>query len=173
MDSITLDKNISEGRFPRYQRWRLEASEPVTQASFLVAISPRRDQVQSAEDAILLPQGGGIRLGPSLRSALGVECECECLLWDATSHCITAMGLRSLRHNAHQLAFDTPVDIEYNTVTGEGKIYAQGVLQPQHMLGYSIRHWRPVAEQGWKTHNSHRASFVKSDNSSRKEGHKA
>jgi hypothetical protein len=169
----TGQEPISEGRFPRYQRWRLAAEGPVVQGSFLVAISPRRDQVQSAEGAILLPHGGGIRLGPDLRSALGVECECECLLWNETMHCVTAMGLRSLRHNAHQLAFEVPVDIEYNAVTGEGEIYAQGVLQPQHLSGFSIGPWRPVAEEGWKTHNSHRASFVKSDNSSRKEEQKA
>ena len=35
-------EDIREGRFPRYRRWRLEAIEPVTQGSFLFALSPRR-----------------------------------------------------------------------------------------------------------------------------------
>ncbi len=30
----------------------------------------------------LLPESGGIRLGYGVLKALGVECECECLMWD-------------------------------------------------------------------------------------------
>ncbi len=78
-------EDISEGRFPRYKRWRLEATEPVTQGSFLVALSPQNGQVRYAEGMILLPESGGIRLGYGLLTALGVECNCECLMWDGPS----------------------------------------------------------------------------------------
>jgi hypothetical protein len=157
----TGQEPISEGRFPRYQRWRLAAEEPVAQGSFLVAINPRRDQVRYAEGAILLPNGGGIRFGSHALRAPSVECECECLLRDETTQRITAMGLRSLRHNGSAMTFDTPVDVEYNTVSGEGSIYAQGALQPQLAQGFHVEAWKPVGEESWKTHNSSRASFAK------------
>jgi hypothetical protein len=157
----TGQEDISEGRFPHYQRWRLEAPEPVTQGSFLVALSPRRDQVRYAEGAILLPEGGGIRFGYGALEALGVQCYCECLLWDEGTRRIRAMGARSLRHGLSELTFATPGDIEYSTSTGEGTIYAQGDLQPESAHGFQLGPWRPVADEGWKTHNRNRVSFFK------------
>ncbi len=169
----TGQEPLSEGRFPHYQRWRLAAAEPVAQGSFLLAISPRRDQVQYADGTIHLPHDGGIRLGSTALGVLGVECDCECLLWDEAVQCFTGMGLRSLRHNGHELTFDVPVDVEYNAVTGKGEIYAQGVLHPQPVHGFDVGPWTPVGEEGWKTHNSSRASFKKIENTGRKVEDKA
>lgn len=152
-------EDISEGRFPRYRRWRLEAPEPVTLGSFSFAISPRRDQVQYKDGAILLPEGGGIRLGSGDLAAFGVNCECECLLWDESTHSITAMGARSLRHQECQMLFDVAVDIEYNTETGEGTLYTQGNFQPAQVQGFSVEMCKPVGEESWKTHNSTRTLF--------------
>lgn len=164
----TGHEDISEGRFPRYQRWRLEATEPVTQGSFLVALSPRRGQVRYAEGAILLPEAGGIRLGYGVLKALGVECECECLLWDAATRRLTAMGLRSLWHGNGQLTFAAPVEVEYSADSGEGTIYAQGTRQPENRRGFELGPWTPAGDESWKTHNRNRASFRKAQKKSGK-----
>ena len=154
-------EDISEGRFPRYRRWRLEATAPVAQGSFLFVLSPRLGQVRYAEGAILLPESGGIRLGYGVLKALGVECQCECIMWDETSGRLTAMGLRSLQHGNGALTFAMPVDVEYNTNTGEGAIYAQGTPRPGDSAGFELAPWAPVGDEGWKTHNRNRAPFRK------------
>ena len=167
----TGKEDISEGRFPRYQRWRLETQEPVTQGAFLFAISPRRNQVQYKGGAILLPDDGGIRLGSGEHRALGVVCECECLLWDQTTQCISAVGMRSLQDGDRRLVFDVAVDVEYKTGVGEGAIYAQRTLRPQRVQGFSVGAWEPVGEESWKTHNSSRANFRrKNDRATKVEG---
>jgi hypothetical protein len=157
----TGHEDISDGRFPRYRRWRLEATEPVAKCSFLVALSPRRGQVKLSEGTIMLPAGAGIRLGYGMLKALGVECECECLMWDEATQRLTAMGLRSLRHGNFQLTFAAPVDVEYNTTSGEGTLYAQGAPKPEQRTGFEVGPWASVGDEGWKTHNTNRASFMK------------
>jgi len=169
----TGQEDISEGRFPRYQRWRLEAAEPVAQGSFLIALTPRHGQVQYAEGEIHLPEAGGIRLGFGVMEALGVECACECLMWDAVTRRITAMGLRSLQQGAGQLNFATPVDVEYCTDTGNGTIYAQGTLRSQSDSGFELGTWSEVGEEGWKTHNKYRAPFRKAQENTGKVGDEA
>jgi hypothetical protein len=166
-------EDISEGRFPRYWRWRLEATEPVTQGSFLVALSPQSGQVRFAEDAVLLPEAGGVRFGYGTLKALGVECKCECLMWDETAGSCTVMGLRSLQHGDHKLTFANPVDVDYSVGAGEGVIYAQGTLPLHDSCGFALSDWCPVGDEGWKTHNTHRASFRKALDKREKVGDKA
>lgn len=156
----TGQEDISEGRFPRYQRWRLEATQPVTQGSFLVALSPQRGQVRYSEGVIVLPDSGRVRLGPGVLKALGVECSCECLIWDQITRCVTAMGLQSLRHGHSELTFTVPVDLEYSTDSGEGSIYGQETLLPNNS-GFELGPWVPIGDEAWKTHNQQRASFRK------------
>jgi len=166
-------EDISEGRFPRYRRWRLEVKEPVTQGSFLLALSPRPGQVRCAEGAILLPESGGIRLGYSALTALGVECKCECIMWDEVTGRLTAIGSRTLQHGNAQLTFAAPVDVEYSTITGEGTIYAQGTFQPKDSTGFELGPWAPVGDEGWKTHNNNRAPFWKAQDKAEKVGDNA
>jgi hypothetical protein len=166
-------EDIREGRFPRYRRWRLETAAPVTQASFLFALSPRPGEVRYADGAILLPESGGVRLGQGVWKALGVECKCECLMWDDASGRVTAMGLRSLQHGKGQLIFSAPVDVEYSTIAEEGAFYAQGTPRPEDNTGFELGPWLPVGDKSWKTHNSNRASFSKADDKGRKVGHEA
>lgn len=157
----TGKEDISEGRFPRYRRWRLEATEPVTHGSFLVALSPKSGLLSYSDGAIVLPESGGMRLGYGLLKAVGVECMCECLMWDEISERVTAMGLRSLQHGSAQLEFAAPVDAEYSTNTGEGTIYASGVPPTANNHGFKVGPWLPIGDEDWKTHNSHRASIRK------------
>jgi hypothetical protein len=164
-------EDIHDGHFPRYRRWRLETEAPVTQASFLFALSPRPGQVRYADGAVLLPESGGVRLGYGVWKALGVECKCECLMWDEASGRVTAMGLRSLHYGDGLLMFAAPVDVEYRTIAGEGAIYAQGTLVPEEGCGFELSPWVPVGDDGWKTHNTHRASFRKAEGKGRKVGH--
>ncbi len=166
----TGDEDISEGRFPRYKRWRLEATEAVTRGSFLVALSPGAGEVRYVEGAILLPEGGGIRLGYGALQALGAQCDCECLMWDERTQRMTAMGARSLRHGGKQMTFATPVDVEYSTNTEEGSIYAQGTLPPESVSGFDVGSWAAVGDEGWKTHNNYRASFMAEDKARKMEG---
>lgn len=160
----TGQEDISEGRFPRYQRWRLEAREPVRQGSFLLALSPQRNLVQYADRAILLPEAGGIRLGYGLLNALAVECKCECLMWDETTRRISLMGARALWHGGAELTLESPADIEYSVHSGEGTIYAQRTLPPEGTRGFEIAPAVPVADEGWKTHNTQRSSFKRVEN---------
>jgi hypothetical protein len=168
----TGKEDISEGRFPRYRRWRLEATEPVTQGSFLVALSPQPGQVRYAEGAIFLPEAGGVQFGYGTLRALGVECKCECLMWDESDGRCTAIGLRSFQHGNDKLTFVTPVDVDYCVSAGEGVIYTQTVLPPEQSYGFELGDWCPVGDEGWKTHNTQWASFRKVSGHGKKVGDK-
>ncbi|MFP5229469.1 MAG: hypothetical protein ACLGXA_17800 [Acidobacteriota bacterium] len=156
----TGKEEIGDGRFPRYNRWRLEVPDPVAEGSFLFAVSPQPGRVQFADGTVLLPDGGGARFGRGTLTALGVDCECEWLLWDEAEQRIAAMGLRSLRHGDRDFRFAAPVDIEYCLSTGAGTLYAQGSLRPDTSLGFAIGPWTPVGDDAWKTHNRYRATFA-------------
>lgn len=159
----TGTEDISEGRFPHYRRWRLEAERSVTRGSFLFTLSPRQNQVRSDAGKVVLSDGSSIQIGGKEHRALGVICQCECLMSDEPAQSITATGLHSLLHGDNEILFDAPVDLEYNAGTGEGRLYAQGTPAPMHAGGFSLRAWEPVAEDSWKTHNSHRALIVKTE----------
>ena len=169
----TGNEDIAEARFPHYRRWRLEATERVTHGSFLFGLSMRPGQVRYADGAVLLPESGGIGFGDGVWKALGVGCKCECLMWDEVSGRVIAVGLRSLQHEKGHLTFATPVDVEYSTIAGAGAIYTQGAPRPEDSTGFELGPWLPVGDEGWKTHNSNRASFRKADGKGRKAGHEA
>jgi hypothetical protein len=156
-------EDISEGRFPRYRRWRLECTETVARGSFLVALSPRRGQVSWDEGRVLLPQGGFVRMGYGVLKALDVECECECLMWDESTGQMMAMGAGWLRHGEARLSFAAPVDIVYDADAGCGTVYAQGAMRPVDQLGFEFGKWGPAGDEGWKTHNKFRADFDKAE----------
>ncbi len=153
-------EDIRDARFPRYRRWRLEVPAPVAHASFLIALSPHSGQVTCVDNAIHLSHGGVIHLHPGEHIALEVECECECLMVDETTHRISAMGLRSLRHGASHFNFLSPVDVEYDTQSELGTIYAQGTAQPQSNTGFAFGMFAPIGDEAWKTQNNFRANFT-------------
>ena len=157
----TGKEDISEGRFPRYRRWRLEACEPVKQGSFLITLGPRAGQSEYVDGSVLLPQGGGLRFGYATMAALGLECDCECLLWDEETQRITAMGLRRLRHGATGFTFTVPVDVTYNAAEGVGTVYAQGMIEPEGTAGFRFDAWAPIGDESWMTINTNRAVFTK------------
>lgn len=157
----TGQEDISEGRFPRYCRWRLEACEPVTQGSFLVTLGSRPGQTAYVDGAVVLEQGGCIRFGYSTLTALGVECDCECLLWEEETRRIMAMGLSRLCHGSSELTFTVPVDVTYNADEGVGTIYAQGAFEPERTSGFRLDPWAPIGEESWKTLNTNRTVFMK------------
>lgn len=152
-------ETLSDGRYPRYRRWRLQASRPVDRGSFLLALSMNRGEVSLAEGVVRLPGGGAVRLGHGTLAALGVECDCECLMWDDEEQRITAMGLRGFRHGADEMAFAGPVDMTYNAKSGDGTVYTQVDIAPASASGFQLDSWSPIGDENWKTHNSYRASF--------------
>lgn len=154
-------ERLSDGRFPRYRRWRLEAPQRISEGSFLVAITPRADPLRYTEGEVFLPEGGGVRFGTGIVSSLRVNCECEWLLWDEGAGCITAMGLRSLEHGGASLTFAVPVDVEYNPHTGSGAIYAAGAHRPEVHSGFEPVVWSHVGDEAWKTHSLYRARLKK------------
>lgn len=154
-------EELSDGRFPRYRRWRLEAGEPVTNGSFLIALGPRPGDAKFANRVVDLPQGGHIHLGDTHAMALGVTCDCECLLWDDDAQRLTAIGLRRLRHGSSELAFGLPVDVNYKPDEGHGILYAQGALEPVSTAGFQVSSWAPMGEESWKTLNTTRAVFTR------------
>lgn len=157
----TGHEDISEGRFPRYRRWRLEIGEPVKKGSFLMTLGPISGQTEYVDGAVFLPRGGRCQFGYATLAALGVECDCECLLWEDETQRIMAMGLRRLRHAASELAFPVPVDMTYKVAEAVGTLYAQGALEPERTSGFRLDLWVPIGEETWKTLNTHRAVFTK------------
>jgi hypothetical protein len=157
----TGQEDISEGRFPHYRRWRLEACEPVKQGSFLMTLGLRAGQSEFVDGAVLLPQGGGIRFGYAALAALAVECDCECLLWDDGSRQVMAVGLRRLRHGSSELTFTVPVDVTYNADEGAGTLYAQVAMEPERTNGFQLDPWVPIGEDSWKTLNTNCTTFAK------------
>jgi hypothetical protein len=154
-------EEFSEGRFPRYRRWRLEAGEPVTHGAFLIALGPRSGEAQYVHGMVELPQGGHIHLSDARKTALGVECDCECLLCDDEAQRLLAIGLRRLRHGSSELAFGLPVDVTYKPDEGNGTIYAQVLLNPAKTAGFQLSPWGPMGEENWKTLNTTCAVFTK------------
>jgi hypothetical protein len=155
----TGQETLADGRFPRYRRWRLEAVEPVRQGAFLLALSLCAGQVDRVEGAVILPQAGGVRLGYGALSGLGLQCDCECLLWDDKT--VSALGLRRLRHGASELIFAAPVDMEYKVDTGGGRVYAQTEDRPTSSDGFRLSDWGSVGDDSWRTHNTRCATLIK------------
>jgi hypothetical protein len=155
----TGKEDMREGRFPRYQRWRLEATSLVTEGSFLFALMPAPGQVVFAGSSILLPGQGGLRLGSQTSQSLGVEAACECLLWDEAAHRVVAMGLSRLQHQAAFLQFSSAIDAEYCAETGRGTLYAPGHPEPEAMHGFALDPWVTIARESSKTNNRFCASF--------------
>lgn len=154
-------EDIGEGRFPSYRRWRLEVAEPVVQGRFLIGLGPRSEEIGYADGAVQLPQGGHLRFGDRTVAALGIECDCECLLWDKEARKITAIGLLRLRDGISELTFGLPVDVTYDGDHGSGTLYAQGTPHPEITRGFHLAPWAHIGEESWKTLNTHRASFKK------------
>jgi hypothetical protein len=157
----TGQEELSDGRFPRYQRWRLEAGEPVAHGSFLIALGPRSGEAGYLHGVAQLPQGGRIHLGDAEVAALGVECDCECLLWDDEAQRLTAVGLRRLCHGSSELTFRLPVEMTYKPDEGVGILYAQSSPVPTKTTGFQVLPWAPIGEESWKTLNKMRAAFRK------------
>ena len=157
----TGKEDIGEGRFPRYRRWRLEVADPAAQGGFLLALSPSAGEIVYTDGVVHLPQGGRLRFGDPAVAALGLECECECLLWDEDARQIIAIGLLRLRHGSSEISFPLPVDATYNVDDGTGALYAQGTLDPENALGFQLAPWTPIGEESWRTLNTCRSSFKK------------
>ena len=163
----TGQEEIADGCFPRYLRWRLEARQPVAHGAFLFALSPNAGQVSRSGDAIHLPDEGGAHLGLGLWNALGVECECECLIWDKAARSLTAVGARSLVHHACRLRFASPVDLEYCIDNAEVVAFSQSDLPLEICDGFKLTAWMPVAEDGWRTNSRFCGRFLRNENNGR------
>lgn len=125
--------------------------EAVDSGAFFFALSPERNQIRYADGAVLLPGCAGVRMGSETLHALGVECNCECLMWDEAARRVTAIGLRSIQHGENQLSFAIPVDLEYSTASGQGVVFAQGAERPLATKGFDVTAWTRVTEDAWKT----------------------
>lgn len=152
-------EEISEARYPRYRRWRLEAAEQSMSGSFLIALNPQQLRLPYEEGKIELPDQGGVQFGFGALKALDVRCICECLIEDKATASVTAMGVTSLEAGAARLCFANAVDLEYNTRTGEGKIYAQGDVRSDECSGFKLGPWNQLQDEGWRTSNTMCRSF--------------
>ena len=156
----TGKEDISEGHFPRYRRWRLEQEGRVTEGSFLLALTPHHDQVQLKDGKIGLTGGGGVLMGPGSLDALGVEADCECLLWNADPAQVCALGATTLKHGGKTISFANPVDIDYDLKRGTATVFAQGKRPPLAQHGFNIAAWEPVGNQAWRTHSPYRSKLT-------------
>lgn len=155
----TGKEEIGDGRFPRYRRWRLETGNPVASGSFLVGIGLRPGEITYADEAVVLPSRAGVRFGYGQLAALGVECTCECLMWDEETLQITAIGVQQMRHAQNHLNFTIPVDLSYDAGACRGVAYASGSFDPIDASGFCVDPWQPIGKQGWMTHNKICAAF--------------
>jgi hypothetical protein len=155
--NYTGKEELKDGKFPRYTRWRLEALERVQQGEFVIALSPEPQMVNVVEGAILLTHSG-VRLGQGRHAALGVTCECECLIWDEEEQRVTAIGATSLRHEACQLLFTAAVDLEYAVMEHHGQAFAASPCRVS-AKGFDFAPWIDVGEDGGKTNGKLRANF--------------
>jgi hypothetical protein len=156
----TGKEDISEGHFPRYRRWRLEQEGQVSEGSFLLALSPHHDQVQWGDGQIALAAGGGVLMGPGSLKRLGVEADCECLLWTPDPAQVAALGAKTFTHGGKTLEFATPVDIDYDVKKGTATVFAQGKHAPLTNQGFTISAWELVADEAWRTHNPYRSKLT-------------
>lgn len=158
--NYTGKEEMSEGRYPRYQRWRLETRERGKHGSFVISMGPAAGLVKQVDGAFRLSQGG-VYLGFGWKSLFGMRYECECLLWDDASESICAVGTTSVEDAEGSLSFAAPVDVEYSMQSGHGTIYSHSARALRRSSGFEVKPWEPVGEDGWKTHCGLRASFVK------------
>jgi hypothetical protein len=156
----TGQEDISEGRFPRYRRWRLEVAEPVARGRFLLALGPRPAEIGYGDGHVQLPQGGSIRFGDPIIAALDLECDCECLLWDEESRQVMAMGLRRLRHGDRKLVSKVLVDVTYSTDEGSGIIYSPALPKLEGTSGFHVEPTTHIGDESWKTMHTHRTVFT-------------
>ena len=134
----------------------------MNRGAFLFALTLSRGEVSFADGVVQLPRGGGVRLGYGRLAALGVECDCECLMWDGEEQRITAMGLLRFRHGADEMTFGGPVDVTYNVSTGAGTAYTQLESAPCEASGFRLAPWSPIGDENWRTHNAYSAAFSRS-----------
>ena len=157
--NTTGKEDLRDGRFPRYKRWRLEITEQTTSASVVFALTLHPGEVTLSENCFSLPAGAGVQLGLAPLHALGVECCCECLLSDDTTRCITALGLRSMRHGSAELTFTSAVDLTYAVDAGVGTVYAEGDTPAETQVGFALSPWQPIGDDRWRTHNTRSMRF--------------
>jgi hypothetical protein len=159
--NYTGQEELKDGKFPHYTRWRLEALERARQGELVIALSPEPHTVKVNEEAILIPQGG-LLLRQGKHTALGVTCDCECLLWDQDAQRVTAIGAISLRHDAAQLHFKIPVDLEYAVQSRRGHAFAASAGSAS-AEGFHLTPWVDVGADGNKTHARLKANFQATD----------
>lgn len=153
--NYTGREEMSDGRFPRYTRWRLEMVERERAGEFLFALAPKPGMVSRKDQGILLP-GAGMELGRGEHTALGVTCECECLLWEDGPARLTALGVTRLLHDGRSASFEPPADLEYGVTTGIGELFAASA--PRVMLdGFEVGAWD--AEGSDRAHGALHAAF--------------
>lgn len=155
----TGKEDISEGHFPRYRRWRLEKEGRVTEGSFLLALSPHHDQARWKDGQVMLAGGGGVLMGLGSLQALGVEADCECLLWNPYPAQLAALGAKRLKHGEKTIAFANPVDIDLDVKNGTGTVFAQGKDAPLAHRGFTTGAWERVGDDAWRTHNQYRSKL--------------
>ena len=154
-------EEMKDGRYPRYSRWRLEAVNRVRSGELVVAISPGAEAVKCSGERIQFVKGG-MFLGQGNHSALGVSCECECLVWDEVLQRVSGIGVTSLRHGDAQIEFEIAVDLEYQTQEQAGTAYAVSTCL-LGVRGFTASGWREVGEDSGKTHGQMRADFFAVD----------
>ena len=155
--NYTGQEELKDGKFPHYTRWRLEALERAKHGELVIAVSPEPRMVKVAAEKFLFPHGGAC-LGQGSHTALDVTCVCECLLWDEATQRVTAIGATSLRHDANQLLFKAPVDLEYAVVSRSGQAFAASASKAQ-AEGFALTPWADASQDDSRTLGKLRANF--------------
>jgi hypothetical protein len=143
----TGTEEITDGCFPRYTRWRLEASEEVVEGSFLFAVSAGRDAVQCDGDAVRLPNGGAVYLaGLQPVQMLGYTIIAEAVLADETAGTLAIVGLRQITGRSLSLSAAIPVDtdIDLSGVTPHGSLFSTAKDPGLQASGITVGGWTYV-----------------------------
>ena len=153
--NYTGHEEMSEGTFPRYTRWRLEMLERASAGDFLFALAPKQGLVGWTDRGVSFP-GGGMQSGQGEHKALGVTCECECLLWEYEPARITALGVTRFLHDGRSASFEPPVDLEYGVKSGMGEAFAASAPRVV-LVDFEVGAWDATDSE--RSHGTLRAAF--------------
>jgi len=156
--NFTGKEDIKDSRHPHYQRWRLEVPEPVTDGTFLFAVSPEPKSITLAgKDVVALPQQATYYLaGNTPVSVLGCTCIAEAVIADEQAHTLTIIGARKIEADGFTLETVVPVDVllDLSGAVATGTIFAGSQSMLATTSGLQLAAWvyneqNPISSSPW------------------------
>ncbi|MBI4028237.1 MAG: hypothetical protein HY360_24845 [Verrucomicrobia bacterium] len=143
--NFTGKETFRDVRLPRFRRWRLEATQPVSSGAFLFALSAGADDVSWRENRICAPQGAWFCLGDQQPvRALNCECRAEAVLADENANKLVLIGARQIAGGNRKMEFAAPTDVELELGKKpvSGHLFASARDPVAQARGFRVGAWR-------------------------------